>query len=124
MELLRAKINRVGVEVLMADNPTQYGYHHGENLVISSVNTQVCDVVVTAQGEIAIKRWVLDGWWRRARYINEPRKLHPDSLIMQYADSLELVAERCVEFKDMFGADFHRPGIAQESSSEMELPIR
>ncbi|EJP70222.1 uncharacterized protein BBA_01091 [Beauveria bassiana ARSEF 2860] len=136
---LDAEVNRIDLDILMAKNPTQFGYHHGpifpgENLAISSMNTQVCDVVVDAHGTMCgktfgdntrlyrhireqhfefgittpgkvrarpdekrvgrntIQRWVLGGGWRQARYFNEPRTLHPDSLIMQYANSFELLA--------------------------------
>ncbi|KAM3433313.1 hypothetical protein NHJ13734_006495 [Beauveria thailandica] len=158
----QAVIQRVGVEVLVAENPTHYGYHHGpiypsDIAVISSVNTKVCDLVVTSYGEMcgksysmnselfrhmreehpnflitlphraprttdekrlgrnAIKRWVLDGGWRRARYFNEPQRLNPDLLIMQYADCFELLARRSEEFRASFGAEFHRPYLTQAS---------
>ncbi|KAH8715725.1 hypothetical protein HC256_004520 [Beauveria bassiana] len=136
---LDAEVNRIDLDILMAKNPTQFGYHHGpifpgENLAISSINTQVCDVVVSALGTMCgrafrensnlyqhirynhpeirftvsargrttpdekrvgrntIQRWVLGGGWRQARYLNEPQGLHPESLIMQYADCFELLA--------------------------------
>ncbi|KAM3566961.1 hypothetical protein ARSEF4850_000132 [Beauveria asiatica] len=145
---LQAIIQRVGAEVLVAENPTHYGYHHGpiypsEIAVISSVNTKVCDLVVTSYGEIYFdisekntpfshnlttsspkacgrketraQRWVLDGGWRRARYFNELQRLDPDLLIMQYADCFELLARRSEEFRATFGADFHRPYLTQAS---------
>ncbi|KAM3514602.1 hypothetical protein MY11210_001708 [Beauveria gryllotalpidicola] len=111
---LDAAVDFFHIEVLIAQNPSQFGYHHGpihrgENLVISSINTRVCDVVVAAHGTIVIRRWVLEGGWRRARYFYEPRELHPNSLIMQYADDFELLAERYADFRDSFGSRFHRP---------------
>lgn len=75
---LDAEVNRIDLDILMAKNPTQFGYHHGkrsnegasqgtllltiqgpifpgENLAISSMNTQVCDVVVDAHGTMCGK---------------------------------------------------------------------
>ncbi|KAM0738925.1 hypothetical protein ACQRIT_006662 [Beauveria bassiana] len=161
-------VNRIDLDILMAKNPTRFGYHHGpifpgENLAISSMNTQVCDVVVAAHGTMCgitfvnnsklyrhireqhlefgittpgpvrarpdekrvgrntIQRWVLGGGWRQARYFNEPRTLRPDSLIMQYANSFELLAQRSVDFRDLFGSEFHRPEMARSRARQPPL---
>ncbi|KAM3535855.1 hypothetical protein MY4038_000905 [Beauveria bassiana] len=60
---LDAAVNRIDLDILMAKNPTQFGYHHGpifpgENLAISSMNTQVCDVVVAAHGTMCGKTFL------------------------------------------------------------------
>lgn len=44
------------------------------------------------QGENALKRWVLTGGWRDARYVREPGKGPEGGLVARYADACESIA--------------------------------
>lgn len=59
-------------------------------------------------GENAIKRWVLTGGWRDARYVREPGRGPEGGLVAQYADACERIAREDKGFRDKFGEAFHR----------------
>lgn len=95
-------------------------------------------VAEQAQGETAIKRWILTGGWRDARYVREPGQGPEGGLIARYADACESIAREDEEFKRKFGEFFHRramqenpefqPGRksrarkSRESAAEAEAP--
>lgn len=66
------------------------------------------------QGEKAVKRWVLTGGWRDARYVREPGRGPEGGLVARYADACERIAGEDEEFRRKFGEFFHR-GVMQEN---------
>lgn len=63
-------------------------------------------VIEQNQGENSIKRWVLTGGWRDARYVREPGRGPEDGLVARYADACERIAREDEEFKKKFGELF------------------
>jgi hypothetical protein len=55
------------------------------------------------QGENALKRWVLMGGWRNARYVRDPGRGPKNGLVAQYADACEEIASEDEEFRRKFG---------------------
>lgn len=66
------------------------------------------------QGENALKRWVLTGGWRGARYIREPGRGPEGGLVARCADACERIAGEDEEFRSKFGGRFHR-GVVQST---------
>ncbi|KAK7698017.1 hypothetical protein SLS64_013006 [Diaporthe eres] len=60
------------------------------------------------QGENALKRWVLTGGWRDARYVREPGRGPEGGPVARYADACERIAGDDPEFRRKFGEFFHR----------------
>ena len=55
------------------------------------------------QGQNALKRWVLTGGWRDARYVREPGRGPEGGLVARYADACERIAREDEEFRRKFG---------------------
>lgn len=66
------------------------------------------------EGENALKRWVLTGGWRGARYIREPGRGPEGGLVAWYADACERIARDDEKFRAKFGGRFHR-GVVQDN---------
>jgi hypothetical protein len=54
------------------------------------------------QGQNALKRWVLTGGWRDARYVREPGRGPEGGLVARYADACERIAREDEEFRRKF----------------------
>ncbi|KAI3393735.1 hypothetical protein diail_3781 [Diaporthe ilicicola] len=80
------------------------------------------------QGQNTLKRWVLTGGWRDARYVREPGRGPEGGLIAQYADACERIAREDPDFRRKFGDKFHRdvvhddPGFKQGRSRQARQP--
>ncbi|POS73240.1 hypothetical protein DHEL01_v208366 [Diaporthe helianthi] len=71
-------------------------------------------IMEKAQGQNAIKRWVLTGGWRDARYLREPGRGPECGLVARYADACERIAREDEEFRKKFGEHFHRRIMQQD----------
>ena len=60
------------------------------------------------EGEAAVMAWVLTRRWRNARYVEEPGRGQPSSLVRYYCDAAERLAREDAQFRADFGRDFHR----------------
>ncbi|KAG8162763.1 hypothetical protein KVR01_007241 [Diaporthe batatas] len=66
------------------------------------------------QGDNAIKRWVLTGGWREARYVREPGRGPEGGVVARYADACERIARDDEGFRRKFGEVFHRRVIQED----------
>lgn len=66
------------------------------------------------EGQNALKRWVLTGGWRGARYIKEPGRGPEGGLVARYADACERIAGEDAEFRGKFGERFHRRVVQED----------
>ncbi|KAB8077198.1 hypothetical protein BDV29DRAFT_153914 [Aspergillus leporis] len=80
-------------------------------------NTSNISDAELAAGQNALKRWVLEKGWRRARYLHEPGRGPLNGLINEYADACEQIARTNSTFRATFGDRFHRDPITLPSSS-------
>ncbi|KAB8228236.1 uncharacterized protein BDW43DRAFT_291838 [Aspergillus alliaceus] len=76
----------------------------------------ISDAELTA-GQNALKRWVLEQGWRRARYLHEPGRGPLNGLINEYADACEQIARTNASFRAAFGDRFHRDPVILPPSS-------
>ncbi|KAF5858235.1 hypothetical protein ETB97_004641 [Aspergillus alliaceus] len=87
--------------------------HPGATLNPSRTNIPQAERIA---GENALKQWVLSKGWRTARYVKEPGEGPKYSLIQDYCDFLEELAQEDNEFAQKFGTEFHRPKPGKVSS--------
>ncbi|CZR58848.1 uncharacterized protein PAC_08740 [Phialocephala subalpina] len=88
--------------------------HTGALLNPSTVNVTG---PVQVAGENAIKRFVVTGGWRDARYLSEPGTGPTNGRLDLYATACERIARNDPEFAAMFGTQFHRRPIDAVSLS-------
>ncbi|KAJ5745264.1 hypothetical protein N7520_010446 [Penicillium odoratum] len=68
----------------------------------------------------ALKKWVLHHGWRDAMYAIEPVRMHPDSLIDQFCETLDHIARHDKSFARRFGHHFHRHAAYLSSMDDPE----
>ncbi|KAJ5653202.1 hypothetical protein N7490_000205 [Penicillium lividum] len=68
----------------------------------------------------ALKKWVLHHGWRNANYAIEPVRMHPDSLIDQFCETLDHIARYDKSFARRFGYHFHRHAAYLSSMDDPE----
>ncbi|KAJ6110557.1 hypothetical protein N7486_002792 [Penicillium sp. IBT 16267x] len=68
----------------------------------------------------SLKRWVLTGGWREAKYRLEPVRLRPGSLIDIFCENLERIAREDASFADKWGCQFHRYSAHLGSMDDVE----
>ncbi|KAA8646851.1 uncharacterized protein ATNIH1004_005526 [Aspergillus tanneri] len=61
----------------------------------------------------ALKRWILSRGWRTARYVKEPGEGPMYSIIQDYCNFLEQLAQEDNDFAQQFGTEFHRPRLGK-----------
>ncbi|KAJ5992411.1 hypothetical protein N7451_008135 [Penicillium sp. IBT 35674x] len=83
--------------------PMRHNMNHAWN---TSVNT--------------LKRWVLTGGWREAKYRMEPIRSGRGSLIDLFCQDLERIAREDASFAAKYGCQFHRYSAHLESMDDVE----
>jgi hypothetical protein len=92
--------------------------HPGYTLNRDRRHLQLDEIIA---GQNALKRWVRNGHWKKARYVHEPRRIDNESLIYRYATACERIASEDQDFTNKFGTKFHRQDIGKQMESKREI---